>query len=115
MYQNRANSTCVLVELVDENEGKMSLGKKWVLPGKEKHDFGFAFINSSHVFLGSKHSRSVIDFDFDLDKNEWCGTPNVHLPGDANYISAVAYDSELMTLILVNRTKNYFLCFKPSS
>ncbi len=88
MYQEVVKQECRL-QLLLETPGEISLGETWLLPGKKKAGFGFAFVKDGMLYLGSRFDKPVVDYIFNLRLNKWEKQPEIQLPGEFGAITHV--------------------------
>ncbi len=110
MYQDLEVKECKLRRIV-LSPTKMSFGDTWVLEGKRKADFGFAFVNSDRLYLGSSYCRAKIDCYFDLKLRRWEDSPEINLPGDFRLVTHVMSAPE-QTIIVSDYNRGVF-CLEP--
>ncbi len=111
MYQDVIMGECKVTRIVLEGTSGISMGETRVLTGKKKSEFGFAFVHTGQLYLGSDWRVPKVDYAFCLDDGKWEEAPNVTLPGDLGYITHVMA-APGKRLFVSERNRGLF-CLRP--
>lgn len=110
MYHDKVNLKSKLCKIVTTDEN-LKFGENWVIPGKSKCEFGFAFIDSNHIYLGGAKNVLKIDYDFNIKKAKWDDCPNIEISANFGQITHIEITPDRNLIVSDYYNGMYF--FKP--